>query len=147
MKPIKICKENLAEIVAALAAVNGRATAHAYTSFEDVEGEAEYAEKTIARLVGNKKVMVGAKLLTTSGDSVANAYKNKRQGTALALAYKTTGWHLISASTVTLYKEGGRRQVMLTKEQSDKAKADFAKQWAVQWTVAGPLVAPELATE
>ena len=131
MKAIKICEANKLAIEAALHDVNGKATAHTYNSYHGVEVEAMYADKAIMSLVGSKKVMVGAILLTTSGDSVASAYEYQREGTALTLVYKTSGWHLTAIVCVALYKNGGRRGIVLTKAQSDKAKADYAKRWSV----------------
>jgi len=131
MKPIKISEANKAAIVAELARVNGKAFAHAYATYAEVANEADYADKKILGLVGSKKVMVGAKLQTTSGDTMPGAYKYSRIGTTLVLVYKSSGWHLESVGTAHLYKEGGRREIVLTTAQSDKAKADYAKQWSV----------------
>ena len=132
MKHIKIVPENRDQIVAALAAVNGKATAHTFVHFAQIMAVAEYAQKTVMALLGSKKTMVGALVLSTSSEQTAKSYKYQRQGTAITLVYKTTGWHISCIKVASLYcNQGGDRQIVLTPAQSDKATADFSKKWVV----------------
>lgn len=126
-KTIAITPTNAATIVAALAAANGRATAHTFTSYEEVVSLAEAAESALAALGLPKAARVGAVWFETSGGKVPNAYKNSRQATAVRLVRRATGWHLQSAASVAIWQEGGGKgRLYLTSAQADKAKARFA---------------------
>lgn len=131
MKAIKICKENKAAIESALHAVNGKAISHTYTTFSEIEDEAKWAHETVFGLVGNKKVMVGAKAFSASGGSVPNAYKYSRSGTYIVLEYKSSGWFLTHIASCQLHTQGGKRSISMTQEQNDKALSDYAKKWSV----------------
>ncbi len=131
MKSIAIKIENRTAIEAALKLINGKAVSHTFTTYAEVAKEAANAEAKVLKLVGSKNLAVGASVRATSGDSVPNAYKYTRVGTSVTLVRKSSGWHLAGVSTQALYKEGGKRIITLTVAQSDKAKADFAKQWHV----------------
>lgn len=61
MKPIKVCKENAKAIEGALKVVNGTATAHTYTSYDEIQSLAETAENRANNLLGSKKAIIGAK--------------------------------------------------------------------------------------
>jgi hypothetical protein len=122
MKPIKITEKNSAAIVAALAAVNGKATAHAWTTFGDIDYLARVAEVKLLDLVGSQKAAVGASFRATSGSKVANSYKYSRSGTAVTLERRSTGWFLVHAAEQTLYPNtGGDRRLVLTQAQDAKA--------------------------
>lgn len=51
MKPIKVCKENAKAIEGALKVVNGTATAHTYTSYDEIQSLAETAENRANNLL------------------------------------------------------------------------------------------------
>lgn len=127
VKTIAITKDNAARIEAALAAVNGRATAHAYTSFDEIQSIAEAAEKAMDAALILKKSRAGAIWHETSGIEVANSYRGVRKATAVKLIRKSGGWHFDSAHQVEIYKEGdGKGRLWLTEAQAEEAKARFA---------------------
>lgn len=126
-KTIAITTANKAVIEAALVAVNGRATAHTYTSFEEVAEIAEAAEAAIAALNLPKADRVGAVWFETSGAAVAKAYRQPRIATALKIIRKASGWHLASVSDAQIWeKGGGKGRLYLTEAQAADAKARFA---------------------
>ena len=81
-KPIQITEKNAAAIEAALAEVNGRAGAHAYTSFSEIEQLAKAAEARLSALGILKKNAQGARWTETSGSEVSNAYAKKSRSLA-----------------------------------------------------------------
>ena len=122
MKAIKITEANSVAIVMSLAEVNGRGTAHTFTTFTEIEQIAAAAEKTLLAYVGSQKAAVGARYKATSGEKVANAYKYTRAGTAITLERRSTGWFLVDAIFVTLYSNtGGDRRLILTAAQDARA--------------------------
>jgi hypothetical protein len=122
MKAIKITEKNSAAIVAALAAVNGKAGAHAFTTFGDIDYLARLAEVRLLDLVESQKAAVGAGFRATSGSKVAHAYKYSRSGTAVTLERRSIGWFLVHAAEQTLYPNtGGDRRLVLTQAQDAKA--------------------------
>lgn len=126
-KAIKITKGNAVEIQAALRAVNGKATAHTFTSYEEIAAMAESAEKRVLELLG-KKDAVGAKWAATSGDKVSSSYKHARIGTHVVLARRSTGWFLTNVIPATLFAEGGwPGKITLTEQQAELAIKRFQK--------------------
>jgi hypothetical protein len=134
MKPIRITEKNKVAIVAALAAVNGKATAHAWTTYADIEYLSMVAEKQVIDLLGSQKAAVGAKLQATSGGKVANAYKYSRSGTWVRIERRSTGWFLVSVDHATLYSSGGSRQLTLTAEQDRRAIEVLRAKYTVEVT-------------
>ena len=136
MKAIKIDTANAAAIEAALKAANGRATAHSYISFREIQSIAGAAEAKVVALVGSKKCAVGALVRSTSGDAVSNAYAKKtsrRAATNVTLERRSTGWFLIYVmGTEVWQKGGGSDALMLTPKQGDLAVALFKTQFGVQ---------------
>ena len=135
MKPLKITIENQRKIEETLLSVNGRAEQHAYTTYSEVGNLAEAAEAKLEKLGIPKGMRPKAQWLETSGSSVANAYAKKastRKATSVALIRKASGWFLIYASSVLIYKEGGGPgRLLLTQEQASEAVKRFSKQFAV----------------
>lgn len=122
MKPIRITEQNRAAIFHILAGVNGRATAHTFTTYQQIEQIAAAAEKQLIGLVGSQKAAVGALFKASSGEKMPNAYKYPRSGTAVTLERRATGWFLIDASEVTLYASGGSAgRLTLTAAQDARA--------------------------
>ena len=60
MTPTRITAKNAAAITAKLAAVNGRATTHAFTEYDHIAYVAALAEKAAYALLGSQKATVGA---------------------------------------------------------------------------------------
>ena len=131
MKSIKIIPDNFAAIVAALSAINGRSAEHCYTSADEIEALAKYAENRLEHFGLPKAERAGARLYATSGDTVPNAYKYGRKATFVLLERKGAGWYLTDVQPSNIFKEGGRRSLQLTKEQDERAVATLRKQYSV----------------
>lgn len=131
MKAIKIDIKNAATIEAALAAVNGRAEAHTYTTFYEVADVAAKAEAALENLL-LKGDRPGARWSKTSGSKVANSYKNSRLATTVVLERKTAGWYLVEVHSVSVMESGGGKgRLTLTQAQDAAAKALLQKQYRV----------------
>jgi hypothetical protein len=122
MKATRITEQNQSAIVAILAAVNGKSTAHTFTTYSEIEQIAAQAEKQVIDLVGSQKAAVGARLKATSGEKVPNAYKYSRDGTQVTIERRASGWFLVDARHATLYSSGGgASKLTLTAEQDARA--------------------------
>lgn len=132
MKPLKIIEKNAAAIEAALLAVNGRAHDHAYTTFAEVAACAAAVELRLGILDLPVAMRAGARFTETSGASVPNAYKYPRTATSIRCERRTSGWYLVSASSVTIYQRGGGpAHLSITAAQA----AEVARRHALQYTV------------
>ena len=131
MKAIKIIPDNFSTIVAALSAVNGRAAEHCYTSADEIEALAKYAECRLEHFGLPKAERPGANLYATSGAAVPNAYKYGRKATYIVLERKGAGWYLTEVLPSNVFKEGGDRRLRLTKAQDARAVATLRKQYSV----------------
>ena len=133
MKPLKITPENQTKIEETLLKVNGRAEQHAYTYYSEVEELAEVAEAKLEKLGIPKGMRPKAQWLEVSGGKVPSAYAKKastRKATSVSLLRKASGWFLIYASSVPIYKEGGGPgRLLLTQEQASEAIKVFSKQF------------------
>lgn len=128
MKAINISAANAAAIEQALREVNGKATAHTYTSYAEIEELAERAESQLLDLIDCKKHAAGAKFYAVSGGKVARSYKNVRIGTGVELMRNSAGWVLVDVHQCTLFAEGGRPgKLALTEKQTEMAVAKFKK--------------------
>lgn len=125
-KAIKITIANSAAIEAALHAVNGRATAHAYTAANEVVNASERGEMELEKLGLPKASRSGAFVKSCSGSRVANAYRGIRLGTVLTLERRSSAWYLVGVSQVTLKQEGGRDKLLVSQEQKDQLLARLA---------------------
>jgi hypothetical protein len=122
MKPIKLAKENEAAIEAALKAVNGRASTHAWTTLFELEKAAFWAEKRLERLELPKAVRPGARFVAQSGETLPNAYKYQATTTTVELLRRGAGWYLVDAMQSGLYPKATPRHVLtLTPAQDAKA--------------------------
>lgn len=131
MKAIKVTAANATAIETALAAVNGKATAHAYTTAQEIIDLAERAESQLEGLGIIKSARSGAVLISASGDAVPNSYKYSRIGTRIELRRKSSDWYLTDAAQWTIYKTGGSTQMVLTKAQDELAIAALRKQYSI----------------
>lgn len=122
MKPIKITEANRAALEAVLAEVNGKATTHAFTTFEQLYLLANDAECKLHfgfEIPATRRA--GASLQAVSGEPVAAKYRSGRAGTAVTLERKPSGWYLECCSAVTLYPDhGGKRVLTLTSAQDEE---------------------------
>lgn len=127
MKPIKVTSSNIYKIEAALAEINGGATAHTYTKYRHIEVIVDDLEKRLVDLVG-KKHAPGARITTTSGCAMPNAYKYERRVTVVWLERRPAGWYILDIAPDKAWKEGGRDNLILTKEQDEIAVNNFRKE-------------------
>ena len=134
-KAIKITPANAKAIEAALAEVNGRATAHTFTTFGEVQNMAATAETKLGALNIPKTMRKGAVWSETSGAAVTNAYAKKsstRAANWVRLERRSPEWFLVGMGKTEVYKEGGGPgRLTLTKEQAAKAVEVFSNQFTV----------------
>lgn len=130
MKPIKITLANRAAIIAALDAVNGKATTHT-CRVDSIIGLAERSEKWVINLLGSKKTAVGAKVYYRSGSALPNAYKYSRRVTSVYIERKSRNWWLYSLVADDAWRDAGGSQLILNKTQDVIAKAKFSSQYRV----------------
>lgn len=128
---IKITPTNASPIIALLTQANGRAEAHAYTTFTEIADLAEQAEREVLALVGGKAHAVGARYTATSGSRVAKAYKYRRNGTCVTLLRRPAGWFIVDAASVALYQQAGTSRVTLTPAQDGIAVARLRATYSI----------------
>ena len=131
MKALNITEKNKSAIEATLKDCNGKATAHSYTEFGEIEYCALQAEEKVVALVGAKDRAVGAVFYSQSGGSVANAYKYSREGTEVRLERRSTGWFLTEVTRKAIYKDGGKDLLFLTPDQDEAAIAKIRKSYTI----------------
>ena len=132
MKPIRITESNAPAVEAALEAVNGRASTHAFTAYSEIAPLAVAAENAVLTLLDSQRHAVGARYVATSGAPVANRYDFKRRGTIATLERRATGWFLIAAEACDLYTtSGGRRRLLLTPAQDGRAGEVLRRRYSV----------------
>ena len=130
MKAIKINCKNIRAIEAALAEVNGKASAHTYNAAEIIAISAS-AEKQLEKVSIAKSKRKGAKFHAISGGVVPNAYKYQRQVTCVMLERNSVGWLLVEAKALSLYpNQRGGTKLYLTADQ-DEIAMRAARTWAV----------------
>lgn len=127
---IKVSKENAKKIEQALHEVNCRATAHAYTTFDEIEEITKRGENLLNRLL-YKKDYAKAIYTSTSGDSVANAYNYSRNATEAVLLRTKTAWFLMGLKRVPIYTSPGKEWLRLTKAQDEAAKSKLSEKYSV----------------
>ena len=129
MKTVKITKENAEKITQALADVNGKARAHTYTDFQEIESLVKMGETRLESLGVAKKDRAGAFILATSGGAVSNSYNNKgffRVATFVQIERKSSDWFIVKIAKREIAQKGGSVSVCLTKEQKAGAVSRFA---------------------
>lgn len=127
--------DNATALEAALAAVNGKSTAHTYTSAHELLTLAKRAEHALDNLGLTKLERVGAVYTAQSGDSVATAYKHPRTATGVTLQRKAAGWVLVKVEPVTLWTAAGKRGALCLTPAQDVHAQRRARAW---YTVAAP---------
>ena len=125
IKEIKITAANAAAIELALRAENGRATAHTFTTFAEIDALARRGEERMQDLGIPKSARAGATYERASGGPVAKGYKSTRVITHVQLQRKTAGWYLVSVAVNTAWPNGycGKTGLTLTVEQDTRAVA------------------------
>jgi len=133
---IKISKANEPRIVAALANVNGRATAHT-ASCADIFRAAEDAEQKLASLGLTKAQRAGARCVFASGGTVPQSYKYKRVVNRVTLVRSTSGWSLAEIVLCEVWPSTrGGITISLTPAQDALAIVKLRDGYAVQKEVA-----------
>jgi len=130
MKPIKVTRNNATAIEAALREVNGKATAHTFSDYFEIEATATEAERRLSELGIAKSRHVGARLACTSG----GAYAKKgalRVVTRIAIERRQSGWYLTKVSREWFQQGGGPGQLYVTAAQRDEAWANVAAKFVV----------------
>lgn len=136
MKPIKITVDNVAQIEAALQAVNGRAQAHCYTTFTEIESLAETAEDSLGDLGIPKGLRHGASWNETSGGRVSNSYDrngHRRQATRVMIERRVSGWYLTTIAKAEISQQGGGAgRLTLTADQDAEAVRRMRSSYSVK---------------
>ena len=92
---LKITPESSLKIIAALAAVNGKADRHTYTTTHMIRAVADEAERRLTVLEIPKADRVGATYTQQSGEKLPGAYgKWGVITTVITLLRRTGGWYL-----------------------------------------------------
>ena len=129
MKPIKVNPENRETIENALSEVNGKASAHAYTDFQEIENLVKMGETRLESLGVPKKARAGALILATSGGAVSNSYNKRgfsRVATFVRIERKSADWFLVKIEKKSIGQTGGAVCVYLTKDQKAEVVSRFA---------------------
>jgi hypothetical protein len=131
LKAININAANARKIEAALAAVNGRASAHTFTTFAEVEQVATTLERKLQGLGIAKKYRAGAGGTARSGDGVAKAYDYTRKATEIRIERRSSTWFLAAIYEATAYAEGSHPRLVLTENQDAIAIANLRSAYSV----------------
>lgn len=133
MKPILITETNAEAIEFALTAVNGRATAHCYTTFGEIRAEAERAERKLSDLLEARSKHVGARYVSQSGGRVASSYRRSRVVTRITLKRGAKGWYLEAVKQGLLWpNETGGAYLRLTPAQDCAIVAAIRQRYTVE---------------
>lgn len=129
---IKINETNREAITAALAAANGKATAHTFTNASEIIAAACDAEAQITELQLNKADRAGVIANSLSGGSVPNAYKYARTITRVSLVRGGADWFLTDAKSFeTFSRNAGETRITLTSAQAAAVVAKFSTRFSV----------------
>ena len=132
---IKIKENNRAAIAAALAAANGKATAHTFNSASDIIAAAADAEAQLTALEVNKGDRAGVIACALSGGSVPNAYKYARTITRVTMVRGSADWFVTEAKSLELFsKKQGETHITLTPAQAAAVVAKFSTRFSVNFS-------------
>jgi hypothetical protein len=143
-KALNITATNAKKIEVALAAVNGRAAAHTFTTFAEIEQVATTLERKLRSLGIAKKYRSGARGTARSGHSVAKSYDYARKATDVCLERRSSTWFLASIDEATAYAEDAHPRVTLTESQDAIAIANLRSAYSIKRT---PALTEKSATE
>jgi hypothetical protein len=110
MKAIRITPRNTDALEAALKAVNGRAHAHTYILYAELQDVADNAEARAVVTAGSRKNVVGAVVCSTSGKRMPDSYAKRaitRTATRITIERRATGWFLQRVKRVDVGPQGG----------------------------------------
>lgn len=131
---IKIVEKNAAKIEAALELINGKATAHTYTTFAEVLSQAVLAEHKREKIFLLKKDAAGLQAQAISGDTMPVCYTYGRKATRLKIERNATGaWFVIEIVATSIFPSGGYdAQLHLTPQQNICAMKGLQNQYVVK---------------
>lgn len=118
---IKVESKNEKKIEEELQKVNGRATAHTFSTFSEVARVVADADSRLDQLRLTKAERIGAQVLATSGMRVSHMYQYRRRGTTIQLELCGSGWFLIWIVAVDLGAKAGQSLLRLLPDQRDRA--------------------------
>ncbi len=116
----------------ALKKVNGKSEAHTFICLDQLNEVVCDAEDKLESIGLAKKYRAGARYTAVSGGSVPSAYKYSRTATTITIERRSTGWFLVHANDLTIYKDSGKGLMSLTKAQDEQAIAALRKGYLVQ---------------
>ena len=96
MKPIKINASNAGKLNAAIALIEGKASARTLNA-DDLAYIAEKSEAKTALSYLTKQQMTGARVTYRMGLSLPNAYKYRPEYTSVTIERRASGWFLVDA--------------------------------------------------
>lgn len=131
MKPIKINDANIPALTEALAAVNGKATAHTLCSGAFILSIVAKYEKKALSLLGAKKHLQGTQVVYVSGGEMPKAYKYSRVATSILLERRSSDWYLVNVESTTLWNSAGPEYIKFTEEQDAAAVAHLRREYTV----------------
>jgi hypothetical protein len=117
MKPIKLVYANAELIAQKLAEVNGKATEHVFTNYWSIVDPLKEAEDLLVASLLPKSAWKGVQLVVSSGKKMPNAYTYKRKATKVLIERKASGWFILEISETSVFQDGGRTDVFLSKAQ------------------------------
>lgn len=130
---IKITEQNREAINAALNQVNGKATAHTFTSASSVYAAARIAEDQLTSLCIPKAKRAGASAYAQSGYHVALSHDYSRIVTGARMFRAASGWYLTSLHSCSTHdRTGGLTVLTLTESQDVMAVAQFRRGYNVR---------------
>ncbi|MGC8541022.1 MAG: hypothetical protein ACP5QA_10385, partial [Phycisphaerae bacterium] len=110
---IKIDPENAPKIEAALLSVNGKSTAHTFTTFTEIATLVNRAEGRFNMIHLSKTLRDGAVIVAYSGRKLPSSYKYTSKVTRVELRRSSRGWFLISASSQEVYPSDTGRDLLV----------------------------------
>jgi hypothetical protein len=119
------------KLTQALAAANGKATAHTATAQELIDASNDI-ENQLTRLSISKADRIGAEFVFCSGGAVARSYKYNRKVTLCRAVRGASDWFLISATPKEIYaNQSGYCTLLLTEKQDALAVAKLRAQYSI----------------
>jgi len=119
------------KIVAALAAVNGKALSHTFTLASELRAVARDAEEKLSELNVPKSIRSGAVVAAESGERLPNKYKYQATTTLVYLERGSSGWFLTSARRSEIWPDQKPHYFLRLTAAQDMAAVDrFRSQYA-----------------
>lgn len=128
---IKICDKNKDLIENKLAKVNGTATSHCYTTYNEILNIVKIAEYKLNKLNLSISYRNNAYLHSISGKTVPNAYRYTRIATKVIIKYSNKYWYIVDIFRDIINKQGGYDRLYLTQTQSDIVINKFKSQYSI----------------